>query len=816
MLMSKTRSILLLLAMCCGFGSITQAQKVPLTINGTITNDAGNPLPGATVRIEGSFLGTSSNTHGKYRLTGAKPGEVIITASFIGYEPHTDTLSSTGGELEHNFQLQQATVEATEFVVEGTRADDKTPMAVENVDSDQINLRNAGQDIPYILDMSTSVVTTSDAGAGVGYSGMRIRGSDATRVNVTINGIPLNDPESQGVFWVNMPDFASTTNSIQIQRGVGSSTNGAGAFGGTVNLNTTDIQQEGYGQYEGGVGSFNTWRHSITFGSGLVNDKFVFDGRLSSITSDGYVDRAESDLKSYYFRAGYIGKTNTLQFITFNGLERTYQAWNGVPEDKLDDDRTYNAYTYDDEVDNYNQNHYQLHFTQRINEAFNFSAALHYTKGQGYFEQYKGDRYNPDLNNGSKESFADYNLDNVVIGDSIIEETNLIRRRWLDNDFYGGTYTLDYRKGRLNATFGGAYNQFVGGHYGEIIWAEYASNSEIYDRYYDNEATKTDFNNYLKVNYQLNGSLNVYGDLQYRLVTYNALGLDQGNAQIDVSDDMAFFNPKGGLTYEQGAHKVYGSVAVAQREPNRNDYIDADPGTTPESEELIDYELGYRYRNSWFSGLVNFYYMDYVNQLVNTGELNDVGSPVRTNIENTYRAGVEIETGFKAYKGLDIAFNATLSQNKIDSWTEQVDNWDGERVTVEHSNTDIAFSPSVIGGITVRYQYDGLFLNKGEVKDKAEIALFGKYVGEQFVDNTESDDRKLDAYFVNDARFSYTVKNVLFKEITAYILVRNVLDVEYESNAWTYRYYSGGSEQQLLNYFPQAGTNFMTGVQLRF
>ncbi len=816
MLMSKTRSILLLLAMCCGFESFTQAQKTPLTINGTITNDAGNPLPGATVRIEGSFLGTSSNAQGKYRLTGAKSGEVIITASFIGYESHTDTLSASGSELEHNFQLQQATVEATEFVVEGTRADDKTPMAVENVSSDQINLRNAGQDIPYILDMSTSVVTTSDAGAGVGYSGMRVRGSDATRVNVTINGIPLNDPESQGVFWVNMPDFASTTNSIQIQRGVGSSTNGAGAFGGTVNLSTTDIQQEGYGQYEGGVGSFNTWRHSITFGSGLVNDKFVFDGRLSSITSDGYVDRAESDLKSYYFRAGYIGKTNTLQFITFNGLERTYQAWNGVPEDKLDDDRTYNAYTYDDEVDNYNQNHYQLHFTQRINEAFNFSAALHYTKGQGYFEQYKGDRYNPDLNSGSKESFADYNLDNVVIGDSIIEETNLIRRRWLDNDFYGGTYTLDYRKGRLNATFGGAYNQYVGGHYGEIIWAEYASNSQIYDRYYDNEATKTDFNNYLKVNYQLNSFLNVYGDLQYRLVTYNVLGLDQGNTQIDVSDDMAFFNPKGGLTFEQGAHKLYGSVAVAQREPNRNDYIDADPGTTPESEELIDYELGYRYRNNWFSGLVNFYYMDYVNQLVNTGELNDVGSPVRTNIEDTYRAGVEIETGFKVYKGLDIALNATFSQNKIDSWTEQVDNWDGERVTVEHSNTDIAFSPSVIGGITVRYQYDGLFLNKGEVKDKAEIALFGKYVGEQFVDNTESDDRKLDAYFINDARFSYTVKNVLFKEITAYILVRNLFDIEYESNAWTYRYYSGGSEQQLLNYFPQAGTNFMTGVQLRF
>ena len=826
MFLSKTRSILLLLAFCCGWIPASMAQSNYSVVNGTITNEEGGALPGATIRVEGSYLGTSSSSSGTYRLTGVPTGQVVITASFIGYESKSDTIDVSGDSKTIDFSLVQATYESTEFVVEGTRADENTPMAVENISQEQIELRNVGQDIPYILDMATSVVTTSDAGAGVGYTGMRIRGSDATRINVTVNGIPLNDAESQGVFWVNMPDFASTTNSIQIQRGVGSSTNGAGAFGGTVNLNTTDIQREGYGQYEGGYGSFNTWRHSITFGSGIVNDKFVFDGRLSSITSDGYIDRASSDLKSYYFRAGYVGKKSTLQFITFNGLERTYQAWGGVPDFLLETDRTYNAYTYEDQVDNYNQNHYQLHYTQRISNEINFSGALHYTKGSGYFEEYLGDVYNPDYYDPDSEEILlnFYGLSNVIIENTIIRQTNLVRRRWLDNDFYGATYNLDYRKGKWNATLGGGYNQYIGDHFGEVIWAQYASNGQIYHRYYDNESTKTDLNTFLKVNWQMLPSLNLYADMQYRRVTYNILGVDHGNLPLDVSDDMDFLNPKGGFTFIRDKHKVYGSVAVAQREPNRNDYIDADQGTTPKSEELVDYELGYQYRNNWLSGLVNFYYMDYVNQLVNTGELNDVGASKRTNIENSYRLGVETELGFRVVKGLDIAMNATFSNNKIDAWTERVPNYtpveEGEEapedIFVNHSETDISFSPNIIMGGTARYSIEGLLLNENKNKDRIEIAWFSKYVGDQFIDNTQSDDRKLDAYFINDIKLSYTLKNVVFKEITAYILVRNLFDVAYESNAYASRSFADGEFQQFVGFYPQAGINYMTGLQMRF
>jgi iron complex outermembrane receptor protein len=799
-----------------GLTGLSMAQNA--SIEGKVTDANGSPLLGASVYLEGTYLGTTTDLDGNYVLIGLNPGKYLVTAKFIGYEKTTQEIRLAGEKASLDFKLPTTVFQADEFVVEGTRANELTPMAVQDISKEEIEARNVGQDIPYILDMATSVVSTSDAGAGVGYTGMRIRGSDATRINVTVNGVPLNDAESHGVFWVNMPDFASNTNSIQIQRGVGTSTNGAGAFGASVNLSTTELNAEAYGEYEGGYGSFNTQRHSIRFGSGLVNDKFAFDGRLSSITSDGFIDRATSDLRSYYFSAGYYGKKSTLKFITFNGTERTYQAWNGIPKSMLDSTRTYNAYDYPDEVDNYGQNHFQLHYTQAISGNLNFSGALHYTKGAGYFEQYKGDRYNADLNFGAKEDLADYGLRYPVIGGEIIRESNLVRRRWLDNDFYGFTYNFSYRKNRLYAILGGGYNEYVGDHFGEVIWAEFASNGDIYHRYYDNTATKTDFNTYLKANYSLLDNLNLFADLQVRAIGYEASGFDQGSTLIDVDQNMLFFNPKAGFTLDlDRRQQVYGSFAVANREPNRNDFVDADPGTTPISEQLFDYELGFRRSTRDYAFTVNAYFMDYINQLVLTGELNDVGAPIRSNIANSYRAGIEAEFGWQITKKLDWRINATYSQNKIAEWTEYVDNWADEtdRKVVAHENTDIAFSPDWIAGSVLRYTHKGLFLS-GDKSDRIELMYFQKYVGEQFIDNTQSDERKLDAYTLGDIRVDYTLENVLFKQFTAYVLIRNVFDVEYESNAWVYRYHDGMDFQELNGYFPQAGINFMAGLRVSF
>ena len=814
--MFRTGSILLLLLTVFAFSSKAQTSG---QISGRVTDDEGQPLLSATVFIKGSYLGTTTDIDGNYVLIGIPSGEYELVAKFIGYEEQVKKVKLSGTTAKADFKLVPAPFQSAEFVVEGTRANENTPMAVQNVTQEEIENRNVGQDLPYILDMSTSVVTTSDAGAGIGYTGMRIRGSDASRINVTVNGVPINDAESQGTFWVNMPDFASSANSIQIQRGVGTSTNGAGAFGGSVNISTTDLNDQAYGEYDGAYGSFESWRHTVKFGSGLINNKFAFDGRLSSITSDGYIDRASSDLKSYYFSGAYYGKKSSLKFITFAGHERTYQAWNGVPSYLLDDNRTYNAYNYPDEVDDYQQTHYQLHYTPEIAPHFNFSGALHYTHGEGFYEQYKGDEYNEDLNYGSKEDLVDYGLDPVYIGGDTITQTNLIRRRWLDNDFYGVTYNFSYKKNKLNAILGGGYNIYEGDHFGEIIWAEYASNSSIYNKYYDNTATKNDFNIFIKVNYQLTRKLNLFGDLQYRYVSYNASGIDADRLPIDVNDEMNFVNPKAGLTYAiNSKNRVYGSFSVANREPTRNDYIDANSGVEPKPETMYDYELGYSRTHRKYGFNANIYYMDYDNQLVLTGEVNDVGTAVRENIKDSYRAGVELEFGYEIIKNLDLKINATLSQNKINSWTEKVDNWDDytDQQIIEHTNTDIAFSPNAIAGGVLSYRLENLLFNSVKKSDRLEVSYYHKMVGEQFIDNTQSSSRKLDAYHLDDVKLSYTVSNSFVKSVTGYILVRNIFSEEYESNAWVYRYYSSGEYSQLDGYYTQAGINFMAGLQVKF
>ena len=723
-----------------------------------------------------------------------------------------------------------------EFEVTTTRVGEKSPVAHENISKEEIEVNNHGVDLPILLDQATSVVTTSDAGAGIGYTGIRVRGSDATRVNVTINGIPFNDAESQGVFWVNMPDISSSTEDIQIQRGVGASTTGASAFGASLNLSTlsTINATKPYGEISNSYGSFNTLKNTIKLGTGLIDGKWNFEGRLSKVTSDGFIDRASSDLNSYYLSGSYLGEKTSIQAVAFSGQEVTYQAWNGIPlsflENNSDSGKTYNPYEYENEVDNYNQSHYQLHFTNKPNKNLKLNASLHYTRGIGYFEQYKGIGQNASLNYFSQESLSDYGLQDVITtsGDTI-SETDLIRRRWLDNHFYGIVYSAEYNADNFQFILGGGTNQYLGGHYGEVIWAQYASNGNIRHRYYDNDATKNDINIYGKLNYDLNSNFNIYVDLQQRFVSYDFIGLDENGSDLSQNAKLSFFNPKVGFNYLINTNtSLYAFAGIGNKEPSRNDYTESTPSNRPDHENLLDIEFGYRYSSEKMSFAANFYNMQYKNQLILTGELNDVGSAVRINIPNSYRRGLELSGAFKLMDKLTWKLNTTLSQNKIAEFNEFVDNWDtGGLDEVAHENTNIAFSPSIIAG-------SQLIFTPFKTPDNGtlDFVLVTKYVGEQFIDNTSSEFAKLDAYLVNDFRVSYSVKTKVFKELVISSWVRNLFNKNYISNAWIYRFNTTGDPTSYDSYanaegsgtnsfnqigaFNQAGINFFLGLKLRF
>ena len=671
-------------------------------------------------------------------------------------------------------------------------------------------------------------MTNSDAGAGVGYTGIRIRGSDASRINVTVNGIPINDSESQGTFWVNMPDLASSTSDIQIQRGLGTSSNGAGAFGASINVSTLESNPNAYGVISNSFGSFNTIRNSIQFGTGLINNKFVFDGRLSNIQSEGYIDRAASDLKSYYLSGSYVGEKSLIKAVTFSGQEKTYQAWNGVPTNYLDTNRTFNPYDYKNEVDDYQQTHYQLHYVYNANKNFKVNAAMHYTRGLGYFEQYKGANFNSTLNYGSQEDLADYGLEDVITpGGDTISSTNLIRRRWLDNHFYGAVMSAEYKTDKLSLVLGGGANQYIGDHYGEVIWSEYASNGELGHRYYENDATKNDFNVYAKLNYYINDKLSVLGDLQGRMVSYTFIGFDNELKNVAQTVNLTFINPKAGVNYAINDNQnVYGYFGLGNKEPNRNDFTNSTPNSRPQSEQMMDIEAGYRVKKDKFYANVNLYAMEYSNQLIVTGELNDVGAAIRQNVPVSFRRGVEVSGGVQLHKRVQWSLNATLSTNKIEQFNEYVDNWDtGDQIEVIHENTDIAFSPSVIAGSQLAYT--PIKTDKSQL----EIAFVTKYVGDQYIDNTQSEYAKLAGYVVNDARVTYKIKTKLIKEISLNAWVRNLFNEQYVANAWNYRFQSSGGSYgdayevpegdgtdrySLTGLFPQAGINFFFGVTLKF
>jgi len=793
--------------------------RAQTTIEGRVTNRQGAPLPGANVFLIGADLGAAADDRGFYRLEDVPAGVYRLGASYIGYRTLEQDLQVPvqDAPLRVPLVLADAAIQVEELVVTATRSGNKTPMTYVNLDREELQVNNLGQDVPFLLRWTPSAVVTSDAGAGVGYTGIRIRGTDPTRINVTINGIPLNDAESQGVFWVNMPDFASSTNSMQIQRGVGTSTNGAGAFGATINLSTVENRPEPFAEVNGTAGSFNTLKGNVRFGSGLLNDRFIVEGRLSRITSDGYIDRARSDLRSYFLSGTYQNKRSVLTANLFSGHEETYQAWYGVPPDKLDDpnERTFNpagmekpGEPYEDEVDNYGQTHAQLLYNYQFSPAWFANVNLHYTKGRGYFEQYKADQL-----------LADYGLSDVEMGDTTVSATDLIRRLWLDNDFYGTTFALNYDDldNRLDATLGGAFSIYDGLHFGEVIWAEYASDSEKDQRYYENDARKNDFNLYGKVNYALWPRLNAFVDLQYRRVYYRFLGLNRDGENVEEEVTLDFFNPKAGLFFDIGDRSaLYASFAVANREPNRNDYVESTVASRPEPERLYNTEIGYRLNGNKAALNVNLYHMLYRDQLALNGQINDVGAYTRINIDRSYRLGLELSGGVELTDGLRLDGNATFSRNKVARFTEFVDvydeafNWLGQEPVV-HEDTDLSFSPSVIAGGQLSYE-----ALRGKDRQELDITLLAKYVSRQYIDNTSDPDNAIDPYAFADLRLGYRLRPAFVDEIELTLLVNNLTGALFETNAWSYRYVFDGETAIDQGFFPQAGRNLLLGLSLRF
>jgi len=793
------------------------------TISGKITEaNTGEPLPGAHVQLKDGYGATATNENGHYQLKRLKKGRYTLLVTYVGYQSQKEELVVSSDET-YNAQLSPKAIMEEEVTISATRAGDNVPVTFQNIEKEDFEDKNLGQDLPYMMSMTPSAVTSSDAGAGVGYTGMRIRGSDLSSINVTINGIPYNDAESQGVFFVNLPDFSSSVDNIQIQRGVGTSTNGAAAFGASVNIQTQTSTGEPYAEVNSSVGSFNTFKNNVRAGTGLIDGKWAFDARLSKISSDGYIDRAESNLRSLFVSGGYFGESSILKVNIFSGKERTYQAWYGVPkvrlendlegmqryadhwlfsQDKVDhmmqsDSRTFNYYTYDNEVDNYQQDHYQMIYSNEINDYLNLNAALHYTHGEGYFEQMK-----------HGESFGDYGLDPALIGNDTINTTDLVRRKWLKNDFYGATWSLIYDKNPVKLTLGGAYNEYDGDHYGNIIWAEYSSHIEKGHQWYFNNGLKKDFNIYGKVNYAINSVYNVYGDLQYRFIDYAMDGIHDNLMDLTQQHKFNFLNPKFGIHADfSEQHEAYASFAVANREPSRRNYRDADPGEEPRKEVLYDYEAGYTYQTHSARVSANLYYMDYKDQLVLTGEINNVGEAIMTNVEDSYRTGIEFIAGARLLPDLTWDINMTYSQNKINDFTTFVDNWDeGGQIEKELGTTDISFSPEIIGSSQVNYE---------PVKN-LKVGLMSKYVGKQYIDNTSSDKRKLDPYFLNHLLLDYSFSIGWFDEANISLKVNNLFDEKYETNAWVYRYYYQDEYYKMTGYFPQAGLNYLLGLTLRF
>jgi len=766
------------------------ANSQSFTISGKVSNENNKPLAGAAVFITNSKKGTSTDVDGKYQFNVTK-GSYTIEARFIGYATTSKRVVITNKNLIVNFNLQQENNVLEEVLVAAVRVKADAPVTHSNLSKKEIAKRNLGQDIPILLNYLPSVVSSSDAGAGIGYTYINVRGSNSERVNVTINGIPYNDAESQGTFWVNMGDFASSTQSLQLQRGVGTSTNGTAAFGASLNILTDAISEKSFAEISNSVGSYNTKKHTVKFSTGKINDHIEISGRLSKIYSDGYIDRAYTDLKSYFLQASYVDDNTLIKALTFGGKEKTYQAWYGIDATQLAEDRRQNPYTYENEVDDYQQDHYQFHWNQKLNENWSTNIGLNYTKGQGFFEQFKDDR-----------DAADYN-------DLIVDGSDVIVRRWLDNKFYVANFNATYKKEDLEIISGFSYSEYSNQHFGEVIWGEdLAAATSIRDRYYESNSKKNDFSAFSKATFKLADKLTAYADLQVRNVKFTTLGLTSDRDNIDVDETYTFFNPKLGATYTLNENQhVYFSFGVANKEPNRNDFENG----ISTHENLHDYELGWRLKNETVTLNTNLYYMLYKNQLVLTGAIDNVGAPVRATSGKSYRLGLEIDADIKLSEKFHVRPNIAFSDNKN---TDFVSSVHGDLTDL--GKTNISFSPAIIAG-------NALVFSPSE---NLQFSFLSKYVGKQHMSNLNSavsNTDVLDSYFTSDLNFSYELEvNNVFSSIIFTGLINNIFNTEYVDRGYYYTYddtWSSPTETTTLDgagYYPQATRNFLVGVTLKF
>ncbi len=787
-----------------------------------LEGDVLKPIPFATVSIDKSKTFVA-NEWGVVKLRRTTAQKIYVSVSVVGFENWAKEINAENQLIE----LQRLPLLLEPIELKSSRAGEKSPFAKTNLNKAAIEKNNLGQDLPFLLNQTPSLVVNSDAGNGIGYTGLRIRGTDATRINVTINGIPYNDAESQAVFFVDLPDMASSLNSIQIQRGVGTSTNGAGAFGASINLSTNEVNTNAYAETANSYGSFNSWKHTVKGGTGLINNHWTADARISKIVSDGFVDRSAADLQSFYLSGAYISKKTMLRLNIISGKEKTYQSWNGVPEAKLrndqaalldhynnnigslyfnsndslhlfnDNNRTFNVYNYENQTDNYTQDHYQAFINQQFDNGMKLNIALYSTTGEGYYEQYK-----------YAAKFSSYGLPNYVVGSTTIKKTDLIRQLWLKNVLNGVNLSVMQKKGNENWTLGGGFNQFNGNHFGKVIWAAVAVPKDY--EWYRFKSVKKDLNLFAKWEHAFDTHWTGLIDLQYRKVDYQFTGTRKFPT-LAIDEKFNFFNPKMGITYTNKNWTAYASMAIAQKEPNRDDYENAGAGIAkPQSEKLTDFELGVEAKQAKYNWSANLYFMNYTNQLVLTGKINDVGDGVRINVPNSYRLGLELQGAYVLNEQFSIAANASFSQNKLMDFYDATPRYDANFDLVKQdtnffSSTTMAYSPSMVAGFSLQYNPIAA----------ASITLTGKLVGDQFLDNTASDRKMLRGYFTNDLRIAYILKNKLWKEMNFTLQVNNLWNLQYETNGYTYSYFFDNNLVRENFYFPMAGTNWMLGVQVK-
>lgn len=786
-----------ILALCLAYAANAQ-----FSIKGKITSKQ-IPVEGATVVLRSAnaeLTSQLSTPDGSFEFRNIKKqGSYELQVKHVGYQSKSINVNLSSSQTLVDIELTESSLFLEPLEIKATRAGERSPFAKQTLSKEELSKNNLAQDIPFLLNQTPSVVVNSDAGNGVGYTGIRIRGSDASRINVTLNGIPYNDAESQGTFFVDLPDFASSLNSVQIQRGVGTSSNGAGAFGATVNLSTNEFQEKPYAEVNNSFGSFNTWKHTIKTGTGLINGHFTVDARLSKVSSDGYVDRAFSDLRSAYISGAYISKRSTLRLNIFTGTETTYQSWNGIDSATLATNRTYNpsgtekpGSPYDNQTDNYKQDHYQLFYNLKLNNYWSLSTAAFLVNGEGYYEQYR-----------SQNKFSSYGLPNATIGTTVLTRTDLVRQLWLDNSFYGQIASAQYKKSGTELTIGGGWNTYDGWHFGRVIWAEIGIPKDY--EWYRLPVLKKDANVYVKWQQKIASNLEFFADAQFRHVDYFSGGF-RDNPKLSIDRKFDFFNPKAGLSYSKKGWQAYISYALGQKEPNRDDF-EAGATNQPNPEKLHDFEAGIERKVAGFSFAANLYYMIYHDQLVLTGKISDVGAYTRVNVPNSYRRGIELQAAKRFTNWLNVAGNIALSQNKIKAFSEFIDDYDnGGQIEIKHSNKNIAFSPAVVGGLTVDITPAKF----------AILSLVSKYVSRQYLDNTENKSRSLNPYFVQDARVSFTIPNKVFSNVNVIAQVNNVFNKMYEPNGYTFSYRYLNQLTTENYYFPMAGTNYMLALNVRF